>query len=729
LHTQYDQTPSYSQISDDGSGTLSLIGTYNIGEPLPNNNGEPLYNLKWGTCIGDFLFFGSDEGGVYQYRFLQESAPEFIGPWISQASFNDYGYGPPDEDYIWVTGLTKLDDYLVITSSRSLFWYNTWVGDIEIDTALLETYSVSENGTLSLVYSCHAMDVGQGPFPVGDNGFLMIKWNNAFYSPLAENQESIYSRLPFSCYSSAFNNSTLASITEAGLAVFSFNDSTKTLDLTGQYSAPEWDEEYSIGMKQSVVFVAAGGEGLIALDVSNPGQISEIYRIDQFNDALSVAIRDNTLYLATSNGLYEFQITDPFSPILLGCLPQSGMTKAVAVQDDRLYSLSECGILRDYDISAPSAPVQFDVIDLSGGHYNDIVTQDTLVYALDSSTGLHVIDASESSNMQQIAELSLDVNRSFTCLGLGEDVLVTGGEGLLQIIDTSNPNNPILRGSSSSEISNWGRFSGLSVEGNIVIAVLSDYVFDNHYGKIKAYDISDRDIPVIIGGINFTYPIYGLSRLGQYVFTMEQEQEEQNLYIIDIGDILHPTLAAQYSLPDNGVPSNLSVNGNFLYICYGSGGLLVMNISNPLTPFLCGSYNSLGVAIRSAVNGNIAYLADEGFFGVYDCDDALNYCPVETFNQDAAPIYPTLAPNYPNPFNPTTSIAFSMPTSDTAQLAIYNLRGQKISTLVNGNIEAGCHTATWNGTDDKGCSVGSGVYFYRFSCGNQVLTRKMILLK
>ncbi|RMG60740.1 MAG: T9SS C-terminal target domain-containing protein [Calditrichaeota bacterium] len=85
--------------------------------------------------------------------------------------------------------------------------------------------------------------------------------------------------------------------------------------------------------------------------------------------------------------------------------------------------------------------------------------------------------------------------------------------------------------------------------------------------------------------------------------------------------------------------------------------------------------------------------------------------------------------NYPNPFNPETHLAFSLVQAAFVKLEVYDLAGKKIKTLVNGRRAAGHYTVVWNGTNQAGQSVGSGVYFYRLSSGIESQTRKMLLLK
>lgn len=88
-----------------------------------------------------------------------------------------------------------------------------------------------------------------------------------------------------------------------------------------------------------------------------------------------------------------------------------------------------------------------------------------------------------------------------------------------------------------------------------------------------------------------------------------------------------------------------------------------------------------------------------------------------------------LLPNYPNPFNPTTTIAFSLSEDGPVELTVYDLTGRKISTLANGYMEAGYHRAVWNGVDQQGKAVGSGVYVYQLKAGDQRFVKKMMLIK
>ncbi len=88
-----------------------------------------------------------------------------------------------------------------------------------------------------------------------------------------------------------------------------------------------------------------------------------------------------------------------------------------------------------------------------------------------------------------------------------------------------------------------------------------------------------------------------------------------------------------------------------------------------------------------------------------------------------------LGANYPNPFNPSTMIEFSIESPGDVILEVYNIMGQKVNTVVNSRLEAGNHQALWNGTDESGAGVASGTYFYKLTTDDFSQTKKMVLMK
>jgi hypothetical protein len=98
-------------------------------------------------------------------------------------------------------------------------------------------------------------------------------------------------------------------------------------------------------------------------------------------------------------------------------------------------------------------------------------------------------------------------------------------------------------------------------------------------------------------------------------------------------------------------------------------------------------------------------------------------------NINLSPTKFALGQNYPNPFNPETRIQFGLPERGYVRLNVYNMLGQVVSVLVNGELPAGTKEVVWNGMDQNGRSVTSGVYFYKLETPQGAMTKKMTLVK
>jgi hypothetical protein len=137
---------------------------------------------------------------------------------------------------------------------------------------------------------------------------------------------------------------------------------------------------------------------------------------------------------------------------------------------------------------------------------------------------------------------------------------------------------------------------------------------------------------------------------------------------------------------------------------------------------------------------------DNGAYYVIDIkrqiSDLLWPCYLGTYNRSSNSFQPTpsqdelinpvatsLSAAYPNPFNPQTTLSFNLQEAGDVSLVIFNQRGQRVRSMVNGSLPAGKHQVVWNGTDDNGSAVSSGLYFFRMKTGKYSSTRKMVLMK
>ncbi len=102
-----------------------------------------------------------------------------------------------------------------------------------------------------------------------------------------------------------------------------------------------------------------------------------------------------------------------------------------------------------------------------------------------------------------------------------------------------------------------------------------------------------------------------------------------------------------------------------------------------------------------------------------------NYIPITSINADlSATYFYHLSNNYPNPFNPSTKITYSIPKRSNVSLKVFDLLGREVAELVNSEIEAGDNEVIFNAS-----KLSSGIYFYRLQASDFIQTKKMILLK
>jgi hypothetical protein len=116
-------------------------------------------------------------------------------------------------------------------------------------------------------------------------------------------------------------------------------------------------------------------------------------------------------------------------------------------------------------------------------------------------------------------------------------------------------------------------------------------------------------------------------------------------------------------------------------------------------------------------------------WGLPDGVAALNYKPVTGITAGPNPLQFSILGNYPNPFNPSTTIEYSLPETGRASLVIYTVSGQKVRELASGTLSAGTHSVVWDGRDRNGNQVSSGIYISRLTMRDRATANRMLLVK
>jgi len=136
------------------------------------------------------------------------------------------------------------------------------------------------------------------------------------------------------------------------------------------------------------------------------------------------------------------------------------------------------------------------------------------------------------------------------------------------------------------------------------------------------------------------------------------------------------------------------------------------------------------IYVISEVNENPSYSYLHALYiNHYNNKPVLVEEAIEYSNSKELPLLIKLLPNHPNPFNPSTTIEFTNAKAGKVDLVVYDIMGRKIRELVSEQLQAGSSSVLWDGKDDSGNAVSSGVYFARLTLGKGVVVRKMLLMK
>ena len=191
----------------------------------------------------------------------------------------------------------------------------------------------------------------------------------------------------------------------------------------------------------------------------------------------------------------------------------------------------------------------------------------------------------------------------------------------------------------------------------------------------------------------------------------------KGIEIINVADPANPYFVSEY---DSLYGSNITLFDNFALL-KGYHDLYLMDISNPESPALISSYSPSRGWYSEEVSVRGEYIYDAAYYRF----QILRLTPTgieEVSSVDLSNF--SLSPNYPNPFNTSTTIEYALPQEAEVIIEIYNILGRKVETLVSGKQAAGSHAVVWEAGD-----IPSGVYFYRIKAGEYSQTRKCVLLK
>ncbi len=296
--------------------------------------------------------------------------------------------------------------------------------------------------------------------------------------------------------------------------------------------------------------------------------------------------------------------------------------------------------------------------------------------------------------------------------------------------------------SSSAATLTWS--TGNVSAGKLVITALSDgvtRVIDSATDGMGG-QLSSALVKGLKPGEQYSWRIEGAEEALSGTFTSAQVGSSMNPYT------LYGRLVNAGGQPINGVTVTALVAGEqgesgMLSAVTDQDGFWMVNLANLKDPATGEVYQwEQDDEIRMSALGSgwsTSFDSRVGASSPFNVAANLIVDDVDTdINDSNSPVGPSLpkafnlAQNFPNPFNPSTTIKFSVPEGQSAvkaRLTVFNIRGQEVAVLVNRSLEAGDYTVQWDGNDRNGRRVSSGVYFYRLSTPEFNATRKMVILK
>jgi hypothetical protein len=537
----------------------------------------------------------------------------------------------------------------------------------------------------------------------------------------------------------------------SGMRVFDITDPSEPVELvTFDTQTKVWD----ITIRGDFAYIAAYDQGLLILDISDPAEPamlgSIVFPRDPAGEAVQVALQYNLAYVATDrDGVRIVDISDPTAPVEVGYYDAPWGPLGVAVFEDIACVASGNAGIHVVDIADPTAPVETGFYDTDG--VDGSVVRDGYAY-LNEVSGIRVLDISNPAFPEKVG--FTDTQGSLREIRLAGDYLYTAQYNTgLQIHEISNPLEPVLTGiagmmESTDGVAISGDYAFLSAKSQgIWIVDVSNpndpqqvghydendiYVYDvaasgSHafiLGSIEntqyltVIDVSNPASPVWINAVEISVWLRDIEISGDHAYLATSN----GLKILDISDPEHPFEVGTHEIPDDAIAVSVDVEGDFAIIGisdFHDSSIQVINVADPATPNLVGFYNRSGALPYPVLSGNLAYVADGGYF-IYDISEAL---PAFDF-RPTTPTTITLHPAYPNPFNPVTTIRFDLPQASAVTMIVYNLAGQSVETLVDNRLSAGTHTVSFDGS-----RFSSGMYFYTLKAGSYSTTRKMLLVK
>jgi len=514
---------------------------------------------------------------------------------------------------------------------------------------------------------------------------------------------------------------------------------------------------FDIDVEDGYAFITGGD--LTILDVQTPKQPSLVKTVSTPGLAVSVKVKDGYAYIADmQGGVSIVGVRNPKQPQLVSRHITSDKAMSIELSGDMLYVADGHGGLQSIEIKNLNQPQWVNQYDVSGCAHA-VYTSDGFAYIADGEGGLKVVDVAIPT--KSFLQYSHGIRGAAYDVYVQENhAYIAAGEGGLSIVDISDKPKTVKR------IATPNLAWGVAVSGNyayvcadeLLIADISNpaqsrivakreipgYAYKTKVvgnyayvaaleGSLNILDVTNPENPAIVGSYAPDGVVKAVDVFENYLYIAESKS---GLQILDVGNPQKPELVGVYLTEPDTV--DVKIKYGYVYLL-GRKNLEVLSIENPINPELVEEFDILNWAGGLFVRGNYIYVADGFELRIFRFN-ALPQAVDDSFLDDYADIdTPTkevlrnnLGQNYPNPFNPETWIPYQLAEPGEVIIRIYNVKGELIRTIQVGHQRAGAYlnrkkAARWDGKNDAGERIASGVYFYEMRANGFRAVKKLAI--
>jgi len=566
----------------------------------------------------------------------------------------------------------------------------------------------------------------------------------------------------------------------AGPYVLDISDPTNP-SLAGSYSS---GSIYNLALCGDYAYVADGSDGLLVIDISDPTSPTPAGSYNTPGTALDVAISGDYAYVTDyTSGIHMLDISDPTNPSLVSSYDTPGYADGIAIHGDYAYVADRnhgLQVMQIYQRAInPSKnrgqSVSIDEMDNAVGWVKLTTTHtDSIRWELSADDGTNwqevlpngvwnVVTTPGSDLIWRSTHVyfstqptvnptctSLEINWLYECGVINSITDVPNDQGKqVSIIWTRSGHDYAGSPTPITEYAIYRR-----IDYNLSSALTSEIPEQDKLEYSHSGGDHSPKLAYPPGDWHFlmTVPAYCEESYAVVVPTLADSTISKGMYHTTFFIRAGTGTAGVYfdSPPDSGysvdnlaphVPTGFAIAYNT-----GSGTELAWEecLDNDFQYFRIYRSESEdfepdpGTIVHMTTDTNWLDTVAEGWRYHYKITavdfsgNESNAASAGTVTGDDMPTAPAafaLHQNVPNPFNPTTMIRFDLPARSYVRLAVYNVKGQLVRVLLDGEIDAGCREIRWNGRDSMGRSVASGIYFYRLDTTAFSESRKMILLR